>query len=147
MQALVAWTPDPSNLNDDDLVALSKLSERSLSEVKALTEYEDQKAQRILTAMAFIAALAGALFAVVSRILPIGLSTNLAEVAAVKFTGHIWSVYALFILFALLVVIGALFLLWAVRPRFKVPLGWMNNPGAAHPRSFLFFDLFRNQCG
>jgi hypothetical protein len=53
----IAGPEDP-----DALDALIKHGRESLDEVKALTEYEDQKATRLLTIVAFLSALAGVLF-------------------------------------------------------------------------------------
>src|SRR5437773_2843759 len=52
------WTP-----TSDDVEALSPLAKESLDRVIALTEYEDGKAGRIITAIALLSAAAGAVYA------------------------------------------------------------------------------------
>ena len=65
--ALESW-----KLAAGDLDHLLASSSRSLEEVTHLTEYQDDKANRILTAMAFLSAFAAALFATFLQQYPVG---------------------------------------------------------------------------
>jgi hypothetical protein len=125
--------------DDEDLDGLLQLTERSLKEVKSLTEYEDQKAQRILAAEAFLAALAGALFALVFRqVSEAGGSypTGIAIVVSAVQTLAI----GLFYVYAFLVVVGAAAIIYAIRPKFNVPNRWDAGTSNKLPKSFLFFE-------
>lgn len=104
------------------------LSKRSLDEVTRLTGYEDEKANRILTAMAFLSALDGVLFA------------SFVD----KYHALLWSsswlvslVYGFFFLYILLLSLGAICVVYAVQPRFNVPSDW--GKGSGPLGSFLFF--------
>ena len=114
-----------SNIND-----VYELSTRSLEEAKKLTEYEDDKANRILTAIAFISAFAGALFAaLISK-----------RSVAILFLSYTHSRAALlcdyfFTVFVFAIFGGAFLVLTAIRPRFNIPKE--NNKPL---KSYLFFD-------
>jgi hypothetical protein len=132
--ALAAWRLPADN---DELDALTALSERSLKEVKSLTEYEDNKAQRVLAAVAFLAAFAAGIFAVSSR------SLIEAKVLAISISPQLpinWLGLALFggfALYGVLLLSGAGTVLYAIAPRFNVPSTW--KPAKEFPSSFLFF--------
>jgi len=125
IKVLAGWTP-----NDNDLTDLGALTERSLKEVKALTEYEDTKAQRILAAVAFLAALAGGLFAASNQIVR---TTRVDWIVAGGF-------YVGFALYVGLLVIGSALVLYAVLPRFTIPPTWDAKVQHSKPKSFLFFE-------
>src|SRR5690606_6635688 len=97
---------------------LLHLGRETLDEVKGLTEYEDQKANRILAAMAFLSALAGLIYSSL-------LSTEQEFVATGVCSGFCFHAlsyamaHSLFFTFVLLVVTGAFYSLWAVAPRFR----------------------------
>jgi len=121
----------------EDAEALANLVARgreTLNEVKALTEYEDQKAARLLTIVTVFTALAGVLFNAFSSAHP------------VQFWGgaSAWSqffvviVYGLFGLFVVSVVCGALVIFHANKVRFRYPSRTNTNPGSK-PKSYLFF--------
>jgi hypothetical protein len=139
LKALASWTPSG---DEDQLNTLASMAERSLKEVKALTEYEDTKAQRILTAIAFLAALAGGMFAVASR--SISDSGVLASfVSAFDPKSHktwlVVGVYGGFLFYAFLLAVGAALVIHAVKPKFKIPANWGEEPSSGRPKSFLFF--------
>lgn len=85
----------------------------SYNEVKAATEYQDQKTARLLTILAFLTAATGAVFSKVLDIYPL------------DFPGRIYwqnffiaAVYVLFGFYLLLVVVGALISFYAMQTRF-----------------------------
>jgi hypothetical protein len=132
---------DSWKMSDDDgeLEVLGELTERSLKEVKALTEYEDSKAQRILVAIAFLAALSGTLFSVAGR----SLLDAHAIAGIFRFELPVnWlaiGVFGGFALYALSLAIGAICVLSAVRPKFNIPSHWAAKDQKTFPPSFLFF--------
>jgi GTP cyclohydrolase I len=121
--------PDQESLDE-----WMRLAEKSLMEVKRLTEYEDEKASRILQAVAFMSALAGGVYVAA------GGSKVVVE------SGLAHSVHLLFFLYAALIVAGAGVLIWGVRPFFNIPQGWTpdrlqsSEEGDYPPRSRLFFE-------
>jgi hypothetical protein len=125
---LAAWNPPSS-----DLDRIWDLADRSLAEVTRLTEYEDQKASRLLAAVAFLSAFAGALFATLLRH-----DAPLPDLARVlpRLRLSLW--LATFGIYAVLLVAGACLVVGAMRPRFNIPQQW--NTTTAHPSSFLFFE-------
>jgi len=135
---LAAWTPAGQS---DELKELATLTERSLKEVKGLTEYEDNKAQRILAAVAFLAALAGGMFVLASNALaksqPLGANFSLHSVT----TWIALAVYLLFAIYATLLVRGAAKVIFAIRPKFNIPANWKPDPNTKFPPSLLFFKL------
>lgn len=121
-----------------DTIALDALIGRgreSLDEVKALTEYADQKSTRLLTVVTFFMALAGLLFVAFAKDHPVYL---------------IWGgdfdpwqtvpalVDTLFGVFVLKVIAGALVIFHANQTRFRYPALTSVQPGAK-PRSQIFF--------
>jgi hypothetical protein len=102
-----------------DLKDCIELGRESLDEVKSLTEYQDQKATRLLTIITFLSALSGVLFSRFADGYPLwpmmarfGLSVESLLVGAT---------YAFFALFVLSAVCGALVVFHATRTRFKYP--------------------------
>jgi hypothetical protein len=122
----------------DDLLAFSQAAQRSLDAVTHLTEYEDDKANRILTAMAFMSAFAAVIFAVVPSRYPLSMPLILLRAGAQADAFFLLAVYGSFIAFALTLTIGVAFVLHAVRPRFNVPKAW--KPDGTKPASLLFFE-------
>lgn len=120
------------------LDVLYELTDRSLKEVKALTEHEDNKAQRILTAMAFLAAVSGGIFALSVRSL---IESKVVE-SYLDFTLTInWlavCVYVGFGLYLFVLSIGVSIVLYAIMPRFKIPQDWNTVQRSDAPRSYLF---------
>lgn len=111
----------------------------TLNEVKSLTEYQDQKVTRLLTIVAFLSALSGALFSRFADAYP--LQASLTQLGWSGFGLLIGSAYASFGLFALTAVGGALVVFHATRTRFRYPDPDPVAPGAAprKPDSYLFF--------
>jgi hypothetical protein len=114
----------------------------SLETVTHLTEYEDEKANRILTAMTFLSALVGVIFAVVIEKCPASQISQLTErgyrLSAVAVTG----VYVLFLLYFLILAIGAVLVMLAIKPSFRVPKTWGGAPG-----SLLFYAMIVKASG
>jgi hypothetical protein len=128
--------------NAADVLTLRELTAKSLDAVTHLTEYEDEKANRILTAMAFISAFAGVLFAAV-----IG-HYSTAYLQQLKTASHcrfllVEAGYGLFAVYAIVLSIGVGFSLYGMMPRFNLPKAW-KSPGSpppkSFPKSFLFFE-------
>lgn len=115
-------------------------AKESLNEVKALTEYQDQKAARLLTIVAFLTAAAGALFAKILDVYPI--HQILAESTG---KGVFLSVvYGLFGLFLIFVACGALVIFHATQTRFVWPEERSDEARYDKANSFLFFQsIFR----
>ena len=125
---LSSWAP--KNLDD-----AYELSTRSLETVTHLTEHEDEKANRISTAVAFLSAFSSVLLSVVAQLYPpaqILTLWNSNRTAAFLLA----SSYVVFAVHAVLLVVGVVVALLAVRPRFNVPKEW----SGGGPKSFLFFE-------
>jgi len=146
VKELDAWRP-----SNDELSEIVAVTARTLDTVSRLTQYEDEKANRILAAIAFVSAFVGALFGTIPSRFP---PTSIALLWA---SGIHWrsallaSSYLLFSCYALLVAIGLAMVLWAVTPRFKTSAGWKaaaaiaNEPGwkkdlTKRPKSLLFYE-------
>ena len=112
----------------------ANLARESFKEVLASDEHEDSKAQRILTAMAFLTAAASLIFAEFSRA---GIAPSL------KFP--IFSSYAYipvcFFAFVAAIIIGTLFFLTALGPAFNIPRPWQAKGAGRYPESLLFSQL------
>jgi hypothetical protein len=113
------------------------LTGKSLDTVTHLTEYEDEKANRILTAMTFISAFAGILFAAVVGHYSTSYLQQLWRASHWRFI-VLTSGYALFCLYALAVSAGVFWSLYGMKPRFNVPKEW--KAGGSRPSSLLFFE-------
>ncbi|WP_041747978.1 hypothetical protein [Bradyrhizobium cosmicum] len=128
--------PDDPNKLD----SLIEHGRESLDEVKELTEYEDQKATRLLTIVTFLTALAGVLFTRYVDLYP--LRAVFAQYGGYSFRAVlVVAGYIVFLLFVLSAVCGALIVFHATRIRFKYPsLLIGTRAGEGKPtRSFLFF--------
>lgn len=93
--------------NDANLEIAVQRGRETLDEVKALTEYQDQKATRLLTIITFLSALSGILFVRFVEIYPLHVSLPLIELGTwqkVLLTAS----YAFFAIFAFLAICGAL---------------------------------------
>lgn len=115
--------------------ALLPHAEKSLDIVSHLTEYQDEKANRIFTAMAFLSAFAGLLYAEISKDVPR---------LTVKAYGWGWWFHQLFLAYTVVLVLGALFVLLGIVPRFEIPATWkakrQENAGG-EPKSVLFANM------
>lgn len=130
--ALAKWTDvhATTSCSIDDALDLAKAS---LAEVKAQTEYQDNKAARLLTVTSFVSALAGFLFTVFNANYPMDSlhpwqdDWHLLPIAA----------YLVFLLFVLSALSGAVVTFHATRTRFKYPSS--PKPGQdGRPLSHLF---------
>jgi hypothetical protein len=105
---------DPWNLSKEGAETLYGPTRDSLAEVLRLTMYLDEKAARVLTAVAFISTLAATAYEVLGRdILPLhshwlNLSFNL-----------------LFYAYGTLVALGAFCVISGIFPRLNIPPGWL----------------------
>jgi hypothetical protein len=111
----------------------------SLDEVKTLTEYQDQKVTRLLTIVAFLSALSGALFSRFADAYP--LRETFTTLGWFRGGILVMCAYAFFGLFALSAVCGALVVFHATRTRFKYPDPEPPAEGAPprKPGSYIFF--------
>jgi hypothetical protein len=113
-QATKGW----GNLDKDEIDQALKLARESVDEAKAQTEYQDQKATRLLTIITFVSALSAALFSRFADAYPI------PQPPWPYFDFRIIAVgvaYAAFALFVLSAAAGALVTFHAIRTRFKYP--------------------------
>jgi hypothetical protein len=129
MADLQAWT-----IPADRVTSVHDAAKASLSEVKALTEYEDGKVARLLTVAAFISAMVGAVFT--------RFSTAHEIPQFQQWRSHVLAVatYLVFILYTVLVSLAAAILVQAIRPRFNVPKTWTTTPNDQRPASMLFYS-------
>lgn len=117
----------------------------SLEAVTHVTEYEDEKANRILTAIAFLSALVAVAFAAIVQRFPFSVSETLSS-SGHRLAGYmVIALYSLFGLYFLLLTVGALMTLWAVQPRFRIPKVWGHTKRM--PASFLFFEKILEVSG
>ncbi|RWO76065.1 MAG: hypothetical protein EOS18_26840 [Mesorhizobium sp.] len=119
------------------LKAALQRGRESLDEVKDLTEYQDQKAFRLLIIATFLSALSGVLFARFNEAYPLP-SMNMLLSYKGFLIGLTYLVFAIFLVSA---VSGALVIFHATRTRFKFPTTDPNNlqRELAEPKSHLFF--------
>lgn len=125
---------------DNDLKPYLDRGRETLDEVKGLTEYQDQKATRLLTIVAFLSALSGALFSRFADNYPIH---EIAHRLGLCGRGLlVLLTYLFFVLFALSAVCGALVVFHATRTRFKYPTPEPEGAGArrSRPGSYLFYS-------
>jgi hypothetical protein len=121
--------------NDAELDAVIRHARETLDEVKALTDYQDGKATRLLTIITFLSALAGVLF---------GKFVDLYPLHAVVASGGgewwqqglVFLTYLAFAVFALLAVCGAMVTFHAIRVRFRYP----KTGQGSRAKSFLFYS-------
>ena len=128
-----AWAKlDPKEEGLDKAIDLAKAS---LQEAKAQTEYQDQKATRLLTVSTFLTALAGAFFTTFSTDYPL-------KTLSQQPTCDWWLLvvcYAAFFLFIMFSLSGALVTFHASRTRFKYPAEATVDRQGGKARSYLFF--------
>jgi hypothetical protein len=109
----------------------------SMNEVKSLTEYEDGKISRLMTVVAFLSAVVGAVF-----------TRFASEYRWPGFSAFAWgpdwllpaATYTTFFLYVVIVTASVLVLLGAIRPTFNVPDTWKGRAHAGLPRSMLFYQ-------
>jgi Pycsar effector protein len=127
------WQISTTNLSE-----ISQAAQRSLETVTHLTEYEDDKANRILTAMAFMSAFAAVVFVVIPTRYSLAIPMLLIQSKLYWQASLMIATYVAFILFVITLTIGVACALYAVRPRFNVPGTW--KPDGSKPASNLFFE-------
>ena len=113
-----------------------ELIKKSYDEVNLLTKHEDAKAERALTAMAFLTIAASAVIAAsVEGSTYLELSPILFKVGS-----------AFFIAFIILVAAGTFILIWGIFPRFNIPPLWQGppDPFLMVPKSLFFGILINN---
>lgn len=119
----------------DALDRVHDAAKASLAEVKALTEYEDGKASRLLTIIAFLSALVGAVFTRFATDYP---WPGFAAFAADPIWALTMATYLAFFVYVVVVTISVLIIFSAVRPRFNIPKTWVGSK-ADRPASTLFY--------
>jgi hypothetical protein len=128
---------DTWQIPDDALDRVHDAAKTSLTEVKALTEYEDGKVSRLLTVVAFLSAVVGAVF------------TRFASdydwpgfrCAALTITWILpTATYAAFFVYIVLVTWSVFRVLGAIKPTFNVPGTWKDAGSSARPSSMLFYQ-------
>jgi hypothetical protein len=112
----------------------AEVARESFKEVLASDEHEDRKAQRILTAMAFLTAAAGVIFAELSRA---GIGASLKF----PFSSTYGYLPVCFFAFVATMIIGTLLFLAALGPAFNLPRMWRSKDRKSYPRSLLFSQL------
>jgi hypothetical protein len=121
----------------DSLDVALALARESLDEVKGQTEYQDQKATRLLTITTFLSALSGALFVRFNDSYPLSSIFLLSLWSEILITVG----YILFGLFIISALSGALVTFHATRTRFKYPEEESTASQEKDPRSHLFFSV------
>jgi hypothetical protein len=109
----------------------------SLAEVKALTEYEDGKASRLLTIAAFLSAAVAAVFTRFAADYP---WPGFGAFDTDRLSALTIAAYAAFFAYVLLVTISVLIILSAVKPRFNIPKSWAPGSKVDRPTSMLFYE-------
>jgi hypothetical protein len=125
--AAEGWEEIESGAKLDAAIAFAR---QSLNEVKAQTEYQDQKAGRLLTITTILSALAGLLFLRFNDAFPVVATWH--SNGAAKWL--IFIAYVPFVAFVLAVLFGALVTFHATRTRFKYDEDEVAQPAPAKPR-------------
>ncbi|WP_316234540.1 hypothetical protein [Bradyrhizobium sp. SZCCHNR1020] len=108
----------------------------SLAEVKALTEYEDGKVSRLLTVIAFLSAVVGAVF---TRFVTDFPWPGFDAPRTNGLSALTLATYVAFLAYVLLVTASVLIILKAVKPQFNVPKTWTASSRQGLPQSMLFY--------
>lgn len=114
---------------DADKVEKFKVIYSSYSEVNNLDRYEDSKAERGLQALAFITLSGVTIFAASLYILTTLHKNLLLFILS----------YVLFASFIVLISLGTIFILYAIKPRFNIPENWNEGPKPTFPKSIFFY--------
>lgn len=134
IEEFVQATPHWLKIDGENLEEAIKLARQSLDEAKEKTEYQDQKATRLLTVTTFLTALSGVIFTRYNdryALEPLWQSSWF-EIVAVLIG------YALFGVFLLASLGGALVTFHATRTRFKYPAHEKVARDTGDPKSRLF---------
>lgn len=132
-------------LKPENIDAILPLARWSLDAVTHLTEYEDEKANRIMTAVAFLSAIVSVAFAAIVQRYPFSMVAETKGLTIHANSLLLVVLYGLFGIYFLLLTIGAAFTLYAVRPQFRIPSAWERTKTT--PGSFLFFKEILNVSG
>lgn len=116
-----------SKMVDQEKIEKMKVVYSSYTEVNNLDRYEDSKAERGLQALAFITLSGVTIFAASLYILTT-LHKNLVLFIAS---------YVLFAIFIVLISVGTIFILYAIKPRFNLPKKWKEEV----PKSMFFYQF------
>lgn len=132
IEQLTAWV-----IPDDAIDRAHEAARASLAEVKWLTEYEDGKASRLLTVVAFLSAVVGAVFTRFASEYPWpGMGG--------PYSSPDWllpvATYATFFVYIVVVTWSVLRVLGAIRPTFNIPATWRGPGQPGLPRSMLFYQ-------
>jgi ABC-type Fe3+ transport system permease subunit len=112
------------------------LARQSLDEVKAQTEYQDQKAGRLLTVSTILSAIAGLLFQRFNDAYPVQ-----GTLDALRWSGVlVAAAYLAFAAFVFAVLCGALVTFHATRTRFKYEETEKPAADSGNPKSRLFYN-------
>lgn len=123
-------------LDDNQALKMATdFAKQSLAEVKAQTEYQDQKATRLLTITTILSALSGALFSRFADAYPID-TIVVQPFANALLLGFC---YAAFVAFVIASLSGALVTFHATRTRFKYPPYQTTEEQERDPESMLFY--------
>ena len=133
LSVLKEWTIPEGDLHD-----AFQATQRSLDAVTHLTEYEDDKANRVLTPMAFVSALAGVTFVVIPSRYPLSAPLTFLRSGLTWQAILLSATYLAFSIYALFLIIGVAIILNGVRPTFNVPTTWKRD--GSTPASRLFFE-------
>ncbi|MCC8968911.1 hypothetical protein [Bradyrhizobium brasilense] len=128
---LHAWSIPPEALD-----RVHDGAKASLAEVKALTEYEDGKASRLLTIIAFLSALVGAVFTRFATDYP---WPGFGPFNEDQLSYLTIAAYLGFFAYVILVTASVLIFLSAVKPRFNIPESWKGS-NVNRPASTLFYE-------
>jgi len=128
---------------ESDMPQLLTQTARSLDTVTKLTQYEDEKANRLLTAIAFLSAFVASLFATIPSRFPPGSIDKIWNEGLHVRSMLLESVYILFCTYAVLVSIGVATILYGVQPRFNLPKRPSKKKG---PKSLLFFKYIADSA-
>jgi hypothetical protein len=132
-------------LKPEHVDAILPLARWSLDAVTHLTEYEDEKAKRIMTAVAFLSAIVSVAFAAIVQRYPFSTVVEIRGLSIHANSPLLVALYILFGFYFLLLTIGSAFTLYAVRPQFRIPSAWERTKTT--PGSFLFFKEILNVSG
>jgi hypothetical protein len=123
-------------LDDNQALKIATdFAKQSLAEVKAQTEYQDQKATRLLTITTILSALSGALFSRFEDAYPID-TVTIQPLGSALLLGF---GYATFVAFVIASLSGALVTFHATRTRFKYPPYQTIEEQERDPESLLFY--------
>lgn len=132
LEELNAWEVPTAAID-----GLLDASRASLNEVKALTEYEDAKVARLLTIIAFLSAVIGAVFSRFANDYAwpgFGVTGSALVQLLPAFTYIVFFAYVILVTWSVYRVLGA------VRPKFNSPATWRGDAKTGLPGSMLFYE-------